>query len=451
MQQAGVDGKAAAEGTDGMTTSGSGGISRRGVLLGAGAGAAGVALAPLLAACTGGSSGSSSSSSKSMTVGSNYSDAVPKKAFAALVSGFEKKNSGKTVKVNTVSHNDFQNNINNYLQGSPDDVFTWFAGFRMRFYAKKNLVAPMDDVWDKVGSNFSAAFSKACTGDDGKKYLVPLYNYPWAFFYRKSVWQAKGYQAPKTSDELVALVKQMKKDGLAPIGFADKDQWPACGTFDYLNMRINGYDFHISLMAHEKSWASPEVAKVFDAWKELLPYHDVSGALGRTWQDSAQLLKGKKNGMYLLGSFLAQQFTGADLADLDFFAFPEYSSQYGQDAVEAPIDGLMLSTKGAKNGLTKTFLEYSGTPEAENLYLATDPSDVGAAKGVSTSKYNAIQKKSAELIGGAKQISQFLDRDSLPAFASNVMEPALQDFIRTGKFNGTQVESQAKSVYASNS
>jgi multiple sugar transport system substrate-binding protein len=74
----------------------------------------------------------------------------------------------------------------------------------------------------------------------------------------------------------------MKKDGLAPIGFADKDQWPACGTFDYLNMRINGYDFHISLMAHEKSWASPEVAKVFDTWKSLLPYHDTNGALGRT-------------------------------------------------------------------------------------------------------------------------------------------------------------------------
>jgi multiple sugar transport system substrate-binding protein len=70
---------------------------------------------------------------------------------------------------------------------------------------------------------------------------------------------------------------------------------------------------------------------------------------------------------------------------------------------------------------------------------------------VSTANYNAIQKKSAELIGSAKQISQFLDRDSLPAFASNVMEPALQDFIRTGNFDGTQVESQAKQVYASSS
>ena len=30
-------------------------------------------------------------------------------------------------------------------------------------------------------------FKKASTGDDGKQYFVPLYNYPWALIYRKSV------------------------------------------------------------------------------------------------------------------------------------------------------------------------------------------------------------------------------------------------------------------------
>lgn len=424
-------------------------LSRRSVLKGLAVGAAGIGAAPLLAACTGKSSGGGGSS-KSTTVGSNYSDAVPKKAFAAMVSGFEQK-SGDKVKVNTVDHNSFQENINNYLQGSPDDTFTWFAGFRMRYYAKKGLVSDIDDVWDKIGSNFSDAFAKASTGDDGKKYLVPLYNYPWAFFYRKSLWQAKGYQVPTTLDQFTALCTQMKKDGLAPIGFADKDQWPACGTFDYLNMRINGYDFHIALMAHQKSWASSEVAHVFDTWKSLLPYHDVNGALGRTWQDSAQLLLQKKNGMYLLGSFVAQQFTGDALADLDFFPFPEINSAYGQDALEAPIDGMMLSKNGGSNQAARDFLEYCGTPEGQGLYIKTDPSDVAAAKGTDTSHYSEIQKKSATLISGAKQISQFLDRDSLPAFASNVMEPALIDFIKSGSFDGSGVESQAKQVYASNS
>ena len=43
------------------------------------------------------------------------------------------------VKVNTVDHNTFQEQINSYLQGKPDDVFTWFAGYRMQFFAQKGL------------------------------------------------------------------------------------------------------------------------------------------------------------------------------------------------------------------------------------------------------------------------------------------------------------------------
>ena len=47
-----------------------------------------------------------------------------------------KKASGVEVKINAVDHNTFQENINTYLQGDADDVFSWFAGYRMRFFAK---------------------------------------------------------------------------------------------------------------------------------------------------------------------------------------------------------------------------------------------------------------------------------------------------------------------------
>ena len=137
----------------------------------------------------------------------------------------------------------------------------------MRYYAAKGLVAPLDDVWDKLGAdNFGQGIQKASTGDDGKKYFVPNYNYPWAIFYRKSVWQQKGYQVPTTWDDFKKLCAQMKKDGMIPISFGDKDGWPAMGTFDYLNMRLNGYQFHVDLMAHKQSWDTKQVKDVFDTW-----------------------------------------------------------------------------------------------------------------------------------------------------------------------------------------
>jgi multiple sugar transport system substrate-binding protein len=429
--------------------------SRRSVLKGAlGAGGA-LSLPALLAACGGTSSGSASASGGAtaaaggtVTFGSNYSDDVPKKAVQAVVDGYVAQSGGTKVTVNTVDHNTFQENINTYLQGKPDDVFTWFAGYRMRFFASQGLAGDISDVWSKL-TGFSDAFKTASTGDDGKQYFVPIYNYPWAVFYRPSLWQAKGYQVPKTLDELTALGAQMKKDGLTPIAFADKDGWPAMGTFDILNLRINGYQFHVDLMAGKEAWDSPKVKKVFDTWTGLLPLHQ-DASLGRTWQEAAQSLQQKKSGMYLLGSFVAQQVDNG--TDLDFFTFPEIDSTIGSDALDAPIDGFMMAAKPKNEAGAKSFLTYLGGPEAGTIYGKSDPSNVLANSGADTSGYTALQKKSAELIGAAKNIAQFLDRDTRPDFASTVMIPSLQDFIKDPKKVGDivkSIESQKKSIFTS--
>ncbi|MET7480521.1 extracellular solute-binding protein [Streptomyces sp. NPDC005648] len=424
--------------------------SRRSLLRGVGGAAllAGAGI-PLLSAC--GSSSGSSSDSKTVSLGSNSSDAVPKKAFAEIYAAFTKKY-GVKVDVNTKDHNTFQEQINSYLQGTPDDVFTWFAGYRMQFFAAKNLASPIDDVWAKIGGNFPDAMKQLSKGEDGKYYFVPLYTYPWALFYRKSVFQQHGYEVPTTWDQLVTLCKKMKQDGLVPIAFGDKDAWPAMGTFDQINFRLNGYDFHKSLMAGKESWTDPKVKAVFDHWAELLPYHQ-DGFMGRTWQDAAQTLVSKKAGMYLLGTFVAQQFTNkADLDDLDFFAFPEINSAFGQDTVEAPTDGFMVSKAPKNKAGAAQLMEYLGTPEAEQIYLKADSSVVAASSKADTSSYTPLQKKAYTMISGAKSLTQFMDRDSRPDFTSTVMQPGLQKFLQNPKGIDsllTSIERQKKQIFAS--
>jgi multiple sugar transport system substrate-binding protein len=154
--------------------------------------------------------------------------------------------------------------------------------------------------------------------------------------------------------------------------------------------------------------------------------------------------------MYLLGSFVGQQFEGESFEDLDFFPFPEINSEHGQDAVEAPIDGFMMSKDPKNEAAGKALLEYLGGAEAQQTYLGGDPNNVAASNEADTSKYNALQKKAVELIGGAKQISQFLDRDTRPDFASTVMIPALQQFIKTpDDIDGLtkNIEEQKKTIF----
>ena len=302
-------------------------------------------------------------------------------------------------------------------------------------------------MWAKL-DGFSDGFKSASTGDDGKQYFVPLSYYPWAVFYRPSVWKEKGYEVPKTYDELKTLCTKMQKDGLVPIAFGDKDGWPAMGTFDVLNMRVNGYQFHIDLMAHKVAWDDPKVKKVFSTWAELLPFHQ-EAPLGRTWQEAAQALQNKKAGMYLLGLFVTEQMT-ANLDDVDFFTFPEIDSAIGADALDAPIDGYMKSVKPKDNDRATALLTFLGSKEAGDIILKTSPTTLIANSKSDVSGYTALQKKSAELISSAKNIAQFLDRDTRPDFASTVMIPGIQTFLKNPKdIDGLckSIEAQAKTIF----
>jgi multiple sugar transport system substrate-binding protein len=417
-------------------------VGRRALLRGALGVGAGIGLTGLLTACGG---GGDAAGPGTVSFGTNESGNKFAKQHQAMVKGFQQA-SGMTVERNAVDHNTFQENINTYLQGNSDDVFTWFAGYRMRFFAEQGLIGDVSEAWPLPG--ITESFKQASTGKDGKQYFVPQSYYPWAVFYRRSMFEAAGYQEPKTLDEFTALCQQMQADGLVPIAFADKGGWPAMGTFDMLNMRINGFDYHINLMAGEESWNSPQVKSVFDTWRGLLPYHQ-PGALGRTWQEAAQTLQQKKAGMYILGTFINEQFPD-DEDDLDFFTFPEIDPAIGADAIDAPIDGYCMSADPDNKDGSIAFLQYLASPAAAADAASTGLPFIPANTEADTSKLSQLQLKSIELVGQAKNLAQFLDRDTRPDFASTVIIPAFQEFISNpNEIDGLvkNIEAQKKSIF----
>ncbi len=365
-----------------------------------------------------GGSASAATAGGTTSLGSNEGDPQPKQAVHALTD-YCQKQAGITITVNDNDHNTFQNSISSYLQGTPDDIVKWFAGHRVRFFANQGLLSPIDDVWNTIGANYSDAFKTASKGDDGKYYFVPNINYPWVVMYRKSVFAAKGYTVPTTLAEFTALGDKMKKDGIVPLAFGDQDGWPAMGTFDILNMRLNGYDFHVGLMAGTEKWSDPKVKAVFTKWKDLLPYFQ-QGAPGRKWQDAAKaMMVDKTAAMYFLGTFaVAQAPSPADVADIGFFPFPALGTQYdAENAIDAPIDGFMLSKSPKNPDAAKAFLKCVATAPAQKAYTDISTGDTATVTNADTSSYNQVQKDASAIIAKSGKIAQFLDRDARSDFA----------------------------------
>ncbi len=414
-------------------------IGRRGFLKGA-AGAAGVAtVGGLLAACgddaesteTGASSEGGSEgltlgeASGDVTIGSNYSNELPQAGLAAAVAALP--NGDVNGLINEVDHNTFQENITTYLQ-QPDDIIPWFAGFRMRFFAEQNLLGEINDVWGLIGSEMSDGFKQASTGDDGNQYFVPWAYYAWGIYYRKSLFEENGYETPGDLDSLMGLAESMQSDGITPFAFANDGQWPAMGTFDQINFRLHGYQFHVDLMAGKESWNDDRVKQTFDTFAELLPLHQ-ENPNGRTWEEAAAAIVNKEAGMMTIGTFIGSQFPEDEFDDIDFFPFPSLNDEHGTGTIEAPIDGWMMAKSPKNDAAAREMLAHFGTGVAQDAYLAEDPSVVATASSADTSVYNGLQQKVQAAVAAADSVTQFLDRDTSPEFASNVAGPRIADFI----------------------
>jgi len=133
--------------------------------------------------------------------------------------------------------------------------------------------------------------------------------------------------------------------------------------------------------------------------------------------------------MMTLGTFIGQQFPPDQQDDLDFAVWRELSAGFGTTTVDAPIDGFLMAKSPKNEAGAKEVLYNMGTAAAQEAYLSKDPSAIATASDTDTSSYTALQTKVMEAVSNAGEVTQFLDRDTSPEFASNVAGPAFADFL----------------------
>ena len=406
------------------------GVSRRTLIKGAALGGIGIAGgATVLSSC-------GSKASGPMSFGARTVDESPTKQLKALVAAYETK-SGNKVTYNATESNAFQNNLSQYLQGTPDDTFQWMAGYRMQFFAEQGLLEDISDVWTDIEDQYDSSYKIASTGTDGKQYFVPQSWYPWGLHYRKSMVKDLGLDPENiaTFDDMIKMFDAMKKKGLVGFAAGDKGGWEAMGTFDIINARVNGYQFHVDLLAGREKWTDQRVIDVFKQWELLLPYTN-KNVLDLEWDGAMQLLLQKKAGTTLMGSWFGGNFkeqSQEDYDDLWIVPFPEINPEHGVDTIDAPIDGFCVASNGGNPEVGKDFIKFAGDKEGMQAMLDTGIPMTSANKNQDTSTYDAFQKQQLNVMSQAKYITQFLDRDTRPDFAGPVVGPAIQSWYKNPK------------------
>jgi multiple sugar transport system substrate-binding protein len=223
------------------------------------------------------------------------------------------------------------------------------------------------------------------------------------------------------------------------------------GTFDILNMRINGYDFHMALMAHDEAWDSDQVKAVFAEWAELLPLMQPD-PLGRTWQEAATAFQQQETGMYYFGQFAITDTPAIfdEVDDYALFPFPEIDAAIGKGAIDAPIDGYCMAANPTNEAGALDFLAWLGSADNGTAQADGGFPQLWANADADTSQLTEVQLAGSELISSAESIAQFLDRDTDSGFASTVVIPSLQNFLQNPADVDSilsDMEAQAKTIF----
>ena len=402
-----------------------------------GLGAAGTAA--LLSGCVTSTSSGKSSSKGAVTLQSNLSAPQAKAAMEDIVAAYGKEGSGKA-SLNTVAAETFRTQLPTYLtSANPPDVYTWYPGSVANAYAKKNLLLDLDEVWNSSPDlkRYSKAQNRLCTSSAGKKVFVPATYYWWGMFYRKSHFAKWGVrELPKSWDDFLDLCDKLKSKGVAPIGLGagGNTPWVASAWFDYLDIRINGAQYHRELLAGKHRFDDPEVRKVFDRWQEVLPYFDPNGT-ALAFQDATTALLNGKTGMMLIGTFFADSAPKSALDDIDFFRFPIIDSKVPL-AEEAPVDGYFASARTGRREQVYDLMRYLATAEAQETYIKGSSGTVLPCNPDAKDAGTALVKKGREHVDSAVEITQFFNRDSSDALQPTA-DTALTKFLARPKSIGS--------------
>lgn len=230
--------------------------------------------------------------------------------------------------------------------GNPPDVaLVPQPGAVKKFAADGKLFPLPADILAAVDSNYGPGWKDLATAADGKVYGVfHRINLKAQIFYPKGPFEAAGYKAPATWDELKALQDKMVTDGTPPWCVGLDVGWPGTDWVEAIMLRTVGSAGYDKWISHETPFADPSVKNAFDIANQIftsktLEFGGPTYAVQTKWDVPPKLAFETPPKCWLtnMGNFVTAAFTDDVNAALDdkvgVFTLPAIDAKFGTPAL----------------------------------------------------------------------------------------------------------------------
>lgn len=317
-------------------------------------------------------------------------------------------------------------------QNGQVDVVMWHAGERLFSLTSNDSIEPLTDLWqandydEVLGQQLKTLVTK-----DGEVWGIPISYYPWGFYYKKPLFRKFGLTPPRTWAGLQFVLKKLSQEGINPISVASLEGWPVSAWFEYINLRLNGLEFHQQFAKAEVSYQDEKILNVLQHWAATLPYinesHDVLD-----WRNSLPDLFREKSGVALLGNFMTQLIPPVMKDKIGFFAFPGMQNEYPRYEL-APTDVLVLAKNSNNPELAKQFISFFARPEQQVIF--NSKINQLPTHGNATVRGD-LNQAGVELLSNSDGLAQYYDRDAPKVLADKII-PLWVEFLKHGDVKNT--------------
>ena len=363
---------------------------------------------------------------------SDMSNPAPRAVMEDMAARFDAMHPDLTVELTVIDREAYKTQIRNFLSANPPDVANWYAANRMRPYISADLFEDISDLWAEPEIADNLASTKGAMTIDGKQWGVPYTYYQWGVYYREDIYKELGLSEPTNWDEFKSNCQAILDSGKKCFTIGTKFLWTAGGWFDYLNMRTNGYDFHMALTNGEVAWTDDRVRQTFANWRELIDMGAfIDNHQSYSWQEALPFMVNGEAAAYLMGNFAVAPLREAGLStdQLDFYQFPAINPDV-ELAEDAPTDTFHIPAGAANKEAAREFLRFVVSADNQTKINAGDALGqlpVNAQSSVDDDEMlnQGFAMLSSNSPGG---IAQFFDRDAPAEMASVAME-GFQEFM----------------------
>lgn len=341
-----------------------------------------------------------------LTYFSFLDDASGSKAEQALIDQFE-----ATHPHIQISRNPYARAPESYLTASPPpDLMVAIADYATFSAIERGLVLDLEEVW--VRSNLADVYPakfRVLGEREGKTYFLPVAHTWTALYYSYPLFEQYDLTPPTTWDEFLAICDILWLNGLTPVVLPRNDLWSVTTWFDYLNLRLNGPEFHADLSQGEIPYDDPGVIAVFDAWADLINrgcFGDMP-APASVLRGLDAIIKGE-TGMILASPVQMQDLPESWRAELDFFRFPMMDPRIPVAEI-APTFGYLIPAGTLHPQEATEFLVYMSSLEVQSAVTQQFGPDVGVApihQGVDLAAFTPMTRQGLSLVRDAAAIGQ---------------------------------------------